>query len=117
MTRKARQPVTLKHLDRFNSFTNKSMKYFDHTMLKAAVSAAFFALLRSSENTCSKIGVWYSDTELGISVLIRGNFGEVSLKIKSSKTEGLLFHLTRLDSEFCPVVASESYVSVTPSAK
>ena len=89
---------------------------FDKLMLKAAVSVAFFALLRCAEFTSNSSHSWDCRVNLGIRDVSTDSKGRVSIFIKGSKTDpfrsGCCIQLTRLNSDCCPVVALKKYLSV-----
>ena len=116
MTRVARRPFTVQQLYTFVSFISTRFNSFDYCMIKAVISVAFFALLRSSEYTSQSSQVWDPASHLGIQDVSWCASGDVCLHLKSSKTDpfksGVDIYLTRLASPLCPVAALGNYLSV-----
>ena len=115
-SRVVRQPFTFQQLLLFVSFIATRFNTFDALMLKAVVSVAFFSLLRSAEYTVQSGRIWDPSSELGVDDVLWGASDEVSLNIKSSKTDpfkaGVRIYLTKLACPLCPVDALRNYLSV-----
>jgi hypothetical protein len=74
-------------------------------MLKAAVSIAFFSLLRCSEFTSTNKSSWDPTTELSIQDIV---------KVDGTKTDpiktGCEIEFVKLKNEFCPVTNLKTYL-------
>ena len=83
-------------------------------MLKAAVTLAFFGMLRCGEYTSPTKTFWDPQVNLGYrDVKFQAGGKKLTVHIKASKTdpfrEGHKIRLVMLDNEFCPVTALKHY--------
>ena len=117
--RPKRLPMTpsLLHTIKFNLFQS-SYKYEDKCMMWAAMSIAFFGLLRVSEYTCEKVNYFLPETTLCVDDVSCGN-NWATINVKASKTDvfrvGVKIRLAANFTNLCPVQALLQYLQNRPS--
>ena len=110
---RTRDPILIRHMRMLFAPFDRYCCHPDALMLRAAVSFAFFGLLRCSTYTfLSRFG-WDPEVHLRSGGVSFGMGGRVTVQVTASKTdpirEGCQIRLVQIASVFCPVAALRSY--------
>lgn len=116
-SRPRRLPITIRQLNTLVDYIHAHYSFFDALMLHAAVSLAFFGLLRSAEYTspstsrASANGLCRKDISFSNNILM--------VHIRGSKTDpfknGITIRIGPNFSKVCPVLAMSRFLSVSSS--
>ena len=120
LTKPRRLPVSLHHLSALHVFLSNRCTPHDARMLWAAITIAFFGLLRSSEYTCPSHNTQLSSTLLTSHVVFASDYSHATLHLPFSKTDqfgvGTTVELFALQSPLCPVSALAHFLAVRNQA-
>ncbi len=111
-----RLPVTPDMLRRIKvNLFGSSLRFHDKCMLWAAMTTAFFGLLRASEYTCKRASTYDPEMELCNSDVTCRDY-DATVNIKASKTDifrsGTSIRLVANNSSLCPVNALQQYLRI-----
>ena len=112
-TRHARSPITINHLYQLRLFINQPgsiLVYHDQLVYWAAVTMAFFGLMRSSEYTSSHVNSYnVHHTLLYSDISFAPDLSYTAVRIRSSKTDpfgtGCTIRIGSTGNQLCPVSA------------
>ena len=115
--RPRRLPITFRHIRELKNYIARAYCPFDCVMLTAAITTAFFGLLRVSEYTSHSVRAYDPEiTLLRHDIRFSMDYSVVHIWVKASKTDpfrsGVTIRLGATKNEFCPVRALDAYISL-----
>ena len=120
MVRRKRDPILPHHIRTLGRYLSQNQSPRDYVMIMAAITLAFFGLLRSSEYT--SIGSRHYDKDITLykeDISFNENMSVMTIHVKGSKTdpfrEGTNIVIPRINSDICPINFMIRYLHKAPS--